>query len=126
LASSLGIPLVAMGLGYDRPWRLGTWDRFAVPRPGSRARAVVSRAIQIPPQLDREQLEQHRAGVERLLNHLSDDAQQWATTGGRRPGDQVVRPQASRRARWAAALPAGACVSLEAEHERLGVVGDEP
>lgn len=125
LASSLGIPLVAMGLGYDRPWRLGTWDRFAVPRPGSRGRAVVSRAIQIPPQLDRDQLERHRAGVERLLNHLSDDAQQWATMGGRRPGDQAVRPQVSRTARWAAALPAGTYVSLEAESERLGLVGDE-
>lgn len=125
LASSLRIPLVAMGLGYDRPWRLGTWDRFAVPRPGSRGRAVVSRAIQIPPQLDRDQLEQHRAGVERLLNHLSDDAQQWATAGGRRPGDRAVRPEVSRTARWAAALPAPSGVSLAEECERLGVVDAE-
>ena len=38
LASKLGIPLVAMGVGYNRPWRAGSWDRFAVPRPCSRAR----------------------------------------------------------------------------------------
>ena len=33
LASKLGIPLVAMGVGYNRPWRAGSWDRFAIPRP---------------------------------------------------------------------------------------------
>ena len=39
LASKLGLPLVLMGYGYDRPWRLRSWDRFAIPRPCSRARA---------------------------------------------------------------------------------------
>ena len=33
LASKLGLPLVLMGYAYDRPWRLPSWDRFAVPRP---------------------------------------------------------------------------------------------
>ena len=35
LASKLGMPLVLMGYGSDRPWRLRSWDRFAVPRPFS-------------------------------------------------------------------------------------------
>ena len=121
LASSLGIPLVAMGFGYDRPWRAGTWDRFAIPKPGSRGRAVVSRAIQIPPELDREGLEWHRAGVERLLNHLSDDAERWAVAGGSRPGDCVVRPQVSRVAHRTAALPGPRGVLLAEECARLGL-----
>jgi len=121
LASSLGIPLVAMGLGYDRPWRLGTWDRFAVPRPGSRGRAVVSRAIQIPPNLDRDGLEWHRARVEQLLNALSDDAESWAVAGGRRPGDRVVGPEPSRTAARRAALSAPPGVTLEGEFDRLGI-----
>ena len=33
LASKLGMPIVAMGFGYDRPWRFNSWDRFAIPRP---------------------------------------------------------------------------------------------
>ena len=57
LASKLGLPLVCVGIGYDRPWRLKTWDRFAIPRPGSRARAILSPAIEVPPNLDREGLE---------------------------------------------------------------------
>ena len=54
LSSKLGMPLVAMGIGYDRPWRLNSWDRFAVPRPFSRARAVLSPQMFIPPDLDRD------------------------------------------------------------------------
>ena len=122
LASTLGIPIVAMGLGYDRPWRLGTWDRFAVPRPWSHARAVVSRAIGVPPGLDRDGIERHRAGVERLLVRLSDDAEAWARSGARRTGDTVVRREPSRVARWAAALPGPCGVPLEEELSR--VIGD--
>ena len=34
LASKLGLPLVVMGYGYDRPWRVqSAWDQFAIPRP---------------------------------------------------------------------------------------------
>ena len=36
LASKLGLPIVLMGFGYDRPWRVkGAWDKFAIPRPYS-------------------------------------------------------------------------------------------
>ncbi len=121
LASTLGIPVVAMGLGYDRPWRLGTWDHFAVPRPWSHARGVLSRAICIPPGLDREGLELHRQGIERILVRLSDDAEQWAMSGRSRPGDSVARREPSRVARWAAALPGPSGVPLEAELERVGL-----
>ena len=123
LAGTLQIPLVAMGLGYQRPWRLGTWDRFAVPRPFSRARAVVSRPLAIPSGLDRGGIEAHRAGVERLLSHLSDVAESWATRGGRRPGERVVRKEPSRVARWAASRPGPPGVPLDDE---LAVHGLEP
>ena len=121
LASSLGIPLVAMGIGYARPWRLSTWDRFAIPRPFSRARCIVSRAIAVPPALDRDGIEWHRAGVERLLVRLSDDAESWATAGTRRPGERPARREPSRVARWAARLPGPAGVPLAEELARIGL-----
>ncbi len=121
LASTLGIPIVAMGMGYDRPWRIGTWDRFAIPKPFSRARAVVSRAVSIPADLTREDLERHRDGVERLLTHLSEDAEAWAVTGTRREGQKPLRKQPSRTARSAAALPGTAGVHLDAELGRFGL-----
>ena len=121
LASTLGIPIVAMGLGYQRPWRLGTWDRFAVPRPWSRARGIVSRAIAVPPELDRDGIERHRLGVERLLVHLTEEAERWACSGERRPGERRVRKEPSRVARGAASLPGFPGVPLEAELERHGL-----
>jgi lysophospholipid acyltransferase (LPLAT)-like uncharacterized protein len=124
LASTLGIPIVAMGMGYDRPWRAGTWDRFAIPRPFTRARGVVSRAIHIPPDLDRDGIERHQAGVETLLSHLSDEAEAWATAGGRRPGQQPVRQEPSRVARAMARVPGDPGVPLAEELARHGLPTD--
>jgi lysophospholipid acyltransferase (LPLAT)-like uncharacterized protein len=90
LASRLGLPIVCMGLGYDRPWRANSWDRFAVPRPWSRARGVVGPEIYIEPDLDRDELEQRRQGVERLLNELTTEAETWAASGERRDGQVTI------------------------------------
>ena len=35
LASKLGLPVVCVGYGFERPWRLRSLDRFAIPRPFS-------------------------------------------------------------------------------------------
>lgn len=115
LASTLQIPIVVMGFGYQHPWRLRTWDRFAIPMPWSRARAVVSRAIAVPEGLDRDGVEFYRSGVERLLNGLSEEAEAWACSGVRREGSLRLRKQPSRLATHAACLPGAAGSSLEEE-----------
>lgn len=93
LASRLGVPLVAMGFGYDRPWRVErAWDRFAIPRPWSRARTVVSGDLHIPADLDRQGVEHFRCQIEALLNRLCDEAEAWACSGRRRAGEVVLRP----------------------------------
>jgi len=97
LASKLGLPIVATGYGYDRPWRAGSWDRFAVPRPFSRARAVASPQIYIPAQLDREGLEHYRCKVETLLNRLTLEAEAWAESGTRKVGQKNVFPSPAPR-----------------------------
>jgi lysophospholipid acyltransferase (LPLAT)-like uncharacterized protein len=87
LASRLGMPLVAMGYGYDRPWRVrAAWDQFAIPRPFSRARAVIGPQTFVPPDLDRDGIEHFRGKIERLMNRLSEDAEAWAESGCRKPG----------------------------------------
>ena len=93
LASKLGLPLVAMGYGYDRPWRAPSWDQFAVPRPFSRARAVVSPHLRIPANLDRTGLETYRVRVERLLNQLTEKAEDWATAGHRLREEMPLRKE---------------------------------
>jgi lysophospholipid acyltransferase (LPLAT)-like uncharacterized protein len=91
LASKLQMPLVVMGLGYDRPWRAGSWDKFAIPRPFSRARGVVGPEIHLPSNLDRDGLEHYRVEVERLLNRLTLEAEAWAESGSRKIDERPAR-----------------------------------
>jgi lysophospholipid acyltransferase (LPLAT)-like uncharacterized protein len=102
LASKLGLPLVAMGFGYDRPWRIRrAWDQFAIPRPGSRARAVVSGEVFIPPNLDRAGLEHARQDVETLLNRLTDEAEAWAASSTRKIHQSRLERCCRAKAEWA-------------------------
>jgi lysophospholipid acyltransferase (LPLAT)-like uncharacterized protein len=99
LASKLGIPLVCVGIGYDRPWRMRTWDQFALPRPGSRSRIVLSPEIAIPPDLGRDGLDRHRSNVEQLLNRLTLEAEAWAKAGSSKLGELPLFPQPTERRR---------------------------
>jgi lysophospholipid acyltransferase (LPLAT)-like uncharacterized protein len=97
LASRLQLPLVAIGFGYDRPWRVNSWDRFAVPRPFSRGRAVMSPPLEVPPDLDRAGLERCRERVERLMNCLTLEAEAWAESGTRKAGEVIMKSQSAPR-----------------------------
>ena len=93
LASRLGMPVVALGIGYDRPWRIrAAWDQFAVPRPFSRARVIFSPEVAVPPGLDEDGLEHFRRRVEALLNRLTEEAEAWAASGKGRPGQMAFVP----------------------------------
>ena len=96
LASRLGLPIVLLGLGYDRPWRVNTWDRFAIPRPHSRARGILSPEIHVPPDLDRVGLEHFRVSIERVLTRLTQEAEAWAESRTRKLGQTLVRPGPAR------------------------------
>ena len=98
LASRLGLPLVAMGFGYHRPWRVrSAWDQFAVPRPYSRARIVPSPPLRVPPDLDRDGLEHFRRKIEELLNRLTAEAEAWADSGRRAEGETRLLKAHARR-----------------------------
>jgi lysophospholipid acyltransferase (LPLAT)-like uncharacterized protein len=93
LASRLGLPIVPMGFGYDRPWRAGSWDRFALPKPFSRARACISPAMHIPAGLDRDGIEHYRVQVETMLNRLTLEAEAWAESGTRKVNEFPLRAE---------------------------------
>jgi hypothetical protein len=93
LASRLQMPLVPMGFGADRPWRVNSWDRFVVPRPFSRARVILGPPLEFATDLNRGQLEASRIGVEKLMNDLTSEAEAWAASGTRKVGEVPIRPQ---------------------------------
>ncbi len=98
LASLLGMPVVPVGLGMDRPWRCNTWDKMAVPRPFSRARMIFGPKIYIPKKCSRDELENKRLSVQELMNNLSDTADNWAVSGEKMVGEQpFVRARRANR-----------------------------
>jgi lysophospholipid acyltransferase (LPLAT)-like uncharacterized protein len=79
LAAKTGLPIVALGIGHDRPWRLKTWDRFAVPRPFTQAICLALDPIHVPPDSTKAQMEEFRARVEQNLNSVTDHAERLAS-----------------------------------------------
>ncbi len=88
LASVLRMPIVTMGVGISNPWRLKTWDQFSIPKPTSRVRVISGPKIHFEPSKDRDLMELRRSGIEKLLNDLSDQAQNWADSGLSVEGEQ--------------------------------------
>ncbi len=93
LASKMEIPVVCVGIGYDRPWRMRrTWDQFAVPRPFSRARAIVGPKMYVPKKLSRADLHRYQEHVQRSLMQLTESAETWAASGKQlERGEPIVR-----------------------------------
>jgi lysophospholipid acyltransferase (LPLAT)-like uncharacterized protein len=75
LASRSGLPIVPIGFGLDRPHRLGSWDRFALPRLRSRAVCVTAAPLFIPPDAGPDELEHYRQAVEEAMHVLTAAAE---------------------------------------------------
>lgn len=81
LASVLQMPIVCVGAGFDNPWRLKTWDRFAIPRPFSRGRVIFGPKIYLPRKMGRDDLEASRQKIQSLTTDLTVQAENWAESG---------------------------------------------
>lgn len=89
LASRTGLRIVPIGVGYRRPWRMKSWDSFAVPRPFSRVRCLFGLPITVPPGLHGEALAPHAGRVQSELDLLTSAAQDWADRGRLMPPPAV-------------------------------------
>jgi lysophospholipid acyltransferase (LPLAT)-like uncharacterized protein len=97
LASRLGWPIVAVGVGYKNPWRLRSWDRLAIPKPFHPAAFATSEPLVVPGDLDRAGLETYRQKLEKLLHELTAKAEMAAATG-RTPFESVAGSSKSMKA----------------------------
>jgi lysophospholipid acyltransferase (LPLAT)-like uncharacterized protein len=91
LAARTGLPIVPVGFGLQRPWRMASWDCFAIPRPWSRATCVTATAMHVPREADADQLEVCRRHVEEALLHVTAVAERWAESGSWRAASRETR-----------------------------------
>jgi lysophospholipid acyltransferase (LPLAT)-like uncharacterized protein len=75
LASRTGMPLVPAGFAYAKCKRAGSWDRLALPWPGTRGLGIIGKPIWLPPDLDREGLEQARVDVQAAMDEIQARAE---------------------------------------------------
>jgi lysophospholipid acyltransferase (LPLAT)-like uncharacterized protein len=97
VSSQSGMPIVLIGIGFVKAWRFSSWDRLALPLPGSTMVGVLSEPIEIPRDLDRLGLKQWTQVVERRLHELTDLAEDWADRI-RRDGSQASPPRIALQA----------------------------
>jgi len=80
LASRTGMQIAPVGVGFRNPWRLRSWDRFAIPKPCTRAKMVSGETFQLPRELRSDGLERFRVMVQAELERLTTIAEHWAAT----------------------------------------------
>ena len=95
VAARTGRSIIPTGFGFHRPWRLRSWDRFALPRPWSNSVCVTAAPICVPANAGREELEEYRQRVEEALNHVNALAERLAN---REP--QPTRKKSQLRRAW--------------------------
>jgi hypothetical protein len=73
--------IVPLGIGHQNPWRVRSWDSFAIPRPFSRVRCLFGQPISVPSNLQPNKLDPHLNHLQIELDSLSIAAESWANTG---------------------------------------------
>ena len=94
IASRTGMELVPVGIGYDTPWRVKSWDRFAIPKPTTRAKLIVGEPMTVPNDLRADALEAFRVTLQDEMDRLNALAEQWAQSNHLDP--TTVQSQLSR------------------------------
>lgn len=74
LAKLTGLPILPYTFAALKKKLFGSWDRFEVPLPFSRACFAWGEPISVPADADRAAIEAKRIEVETALNRLSDEA----------------------------------------------------
>jgi lysophospholipid acyltransferase (LPLAT)-like uncharacterized protein len=70
LAQKSGAAVLPMNLEYSHCWRLGSWDRFIVPRPFAKVRVLISEPHRVRLTTTPEELESERLGLQKAMMAL--------------------------------------------------------
>ena len=70
LAQKSGAAVLPMNLEYSRCWRLGSWDRFIVPRPFAKVRVLINRPHNVKSTTTPEEFEGERLALQNAMMKL--------------------------------------------------------
>jgi lysophospholipid acyltransferase (LPLAT)-like uncharacterized protein len=70
LAQKSGAPVVPINLEYSRCWRLGSWDRFIVPRPFAKVRVLINGPHNVKSTTTPEEFEGERLVLQKAMMAL--------------------------------------------------------
>jgi lysophospholipid acyltransferase (LPLAT)-like uncharacterized protein len=70
LAQKTGAPIVPIHMEYSSCWRLKSWDRFILPRPFAKLRAIFGAPIHVAPIAGTEQFEAERLRLQETMMSL--------------------------------------------------------
>lgn len=73
LSARSGMPVIPLALAAAPVWRLNSWDKMPVPKPGARILVECGEPILPPPDDSPEEVERMRALVEERLNSLIEE-----------------------------------------------------
>jgi len=73
LAQKSGAPVVPIHMEYSSCWRLKSWDRFIVPRPFAKLRAIFGAPIQVQGTAGPEQFESERLRLQNAMMSLVEE-----------------------------------------------------
>ncbi len=75
LASRTGLPIIPSGFAYRHFHSHGSWDRMSIPYPGATAQSIFGEPIDIPVDLDRDEIERYRLRVQVALDDVQARAE---------------------------------------------------
>jgi lysophospholipid acyltransferase (LPLAT)-like uncharacterized protein len=70
LAQKSGARVLPMNLEYSHCWRLGSWDRFIIPRPFSKVRVLISPPLRVEPTSTPDEFETERRRLQDAMMSL--------------------------------------------------------
>jgi lysophospholipid acyltransferase (LPLAT)-like uncharacterized protein len=86
LASRSGLPIVPLVVGYRRAWRLRSWDRLAIPRPGGKVFCLGGAPVHVPADIGKAELEMYRVQVQEAMDTVHELATLRAERRRGKPG----------------------------------------
>jgi lysophospholipid acyltransferase (LPLAT)-like uncharacterized protein len=92
LASWTAMPIVPLGVGFQRAWRLNTWDRMALPKPLSTITCITGPVIRVPAVVNKADSDYYRRLVEEHMAIATSAAEAWAA--GEKPAITWPAPAA--------------------------------